>query len=71
MRAPIDCETHDVAVLEVGRLQKRIAELEAAIRNGLWLDPHSGKVSSRYYAYVDLAEGHPILIEVLSQETGR
>lgn len=29
---PIDCEVHDEAVMEVGRLQKRVAELEAALR---------------------------------------
>ena len=28
----IDCEVHDEAVMEVGRLQRRVAELEAALR---------------------------------------
>lgn len=27
----IDCEAHDVAVIEVSRLQQRVAELEAAL----------------------------------------
>lgn len=27
----VDCEAHDIAVIEAGRLQKRVAELEAVL----------------------------------------
>lgn len=30
---PIDCEAHDVAVIEATRLQQRVAELEAALQD--------------------------------------
>jgi uncharacterized protein (UPF0212 family) len=32
---PIDCETHDLAVLEAARLQRRVAELEEALAEAI------------------------------------
>jgi hypothetical protein len=61
---PIDCEVHDVAVMEVSRMEKRVADLEIALRDCVpFLVVHMVKYATDF----QLPALHPVHAEIIDR----